>query len=58
MGKRNRKVHMACRRCGRITYHKSKRKCSFCGFGTAGTAKLRNYAWQMKKGLGKSERKI
>jgi len=33
MGKRNKTLHVACRRCGRISYHQGHRKCSYCGFG-------------------------
>ena len=47
MGKKSGKKNMiACRRCGSITYHVRKKKCSGCGFGAS--AKLRSYAWQKK----------
>ncbi|MHB8606449.1 MAG: 50S ribosomal protein L37e [Thermoplasmatota archaeon] len=42
-GKKNSRVHARCRRCGRHSFHVSKRRCASCGFGE--TAKLRNYAW-------------
>ena len=45
MGRRNKKVHIACRRCGRHTYHIRKKRCSACGFPTA---KIRAYSWQWK----------
>jgi len=50
--------HCRHKRCGKHTYHLSKKKCSACGFGTAGTAKLRRYAWQMKKGVRGTERRV
>ena len=45
-GKKNKKVHINCRRCGRHSYHVSKKSCSVCGFGR--TSKLRTYAWRTK----------
>lgn len=41
------KVHIACRRCGRISYHATRKICSSCGFGATST--IRNYKW-MKPG--------
>jgi len=38
------KTHIACRRCGKISYHKTKKVCSSCGYGKS--AKKRSYAWQ------------
>jgi large subunit ribosomal protein L37e len=35
--------HTRCRRCGRVSYHKKKRKCAACGFGE--TAKMRAFNW-------------
>jgi len=35
-----------CRRCGRRSYHMSKKTCSACGFGKS--ARVRGYAWQKK----------
>jgi len=37
------KTHIACRRCGKHTYHIRKKRCSSCGFGE--TSKLRSYNW-------------
>lgn len=34
-GKRHNKTHTACRRCGRISFHKQKKKCSSCAFPEA-----------------------
>ena len=47
-GKKNKTVHVKCRRCGEKSYHKSKGVCSSCGFGKS--AKRRGYAWQAKAG--------
>lgn len=34
MGKRSTgKLHIACRRCGKISYHMKKSICSSCGYG-------------------------
>jgi len=45
MGKHSgKKTHIICRRCGKRTYHKSKKICSSCGFGE--TTKLRKFSWQ------------
>ncbi len=41
------KVHIACRRCGRRSYHASRTICSSCGFGATST--MRSYKW-MKPG--------
>ncbi|MBI4020612.1 MAG: 50S ribosomal protein L37e [Candidatus Aenigmarchaeota archaeon] len=46
MGKRNRKTHIACRRCGRHAYHIRHKICAACGFGRS--RKIRAYAWQWK----------
>jgi large subunit ribosomal protein L37e len=48
MGKKSGKIScMKCRRCGRRSYHKSKKTCSSCGFGRS--SKLRRYNWNKKK---------
>ncbi len=47
MGKQSgKKSHIACRRCGNISYHVKDKVCSSCGFGKS--ARLRSYAWQKK----------
>ena len=43
MGKKNKTLHIRCRRCGRHSYHIRNKACSSCGFGD--TAKMRDYAW-------------
>ncbi len=45
MGKKSGKKNMIrCRRCGRRSYHYSKKACSSCGFGRSKT--LRTYNWK------------
>ncbi len=45
MGRKSgKKTMMACRRCGKITYHKRKKVCSSCGFGKS--SKIRSYNWK------------
>jgi len=39
--------HMRCRRCGRASFHKSKKVCSHCGYGKS--SRMRKYSWQKKK---------
>jgi len=47
-GKKDKNVHVRCRRCGEASYHKTKKVCASCGFGES--AKRRDYAWQEKAG--------
>ncbi|NOX71513.1 MAG: 50S ribosomal protein L37e [Candidatus Micrarchaeota archaeon] len=47
MGKKNKKTHILCRRCGNPTYHATKKVCVKCGFGKS--SKLRKFSWQWKK---------
>ncbi len=47
MGKRNKKTHIACRRCGSISYHAQKKVCSACGFGRS--TKLISNKWNTKR---------
>ncbi len=47
MGKKSgKKTHIRCRRCGKLTYHVRKHRCSSCGYGKS--ARIRAYAWQKK----------
>ena len=51
MGKKSGKTtHIKCRRCGRMTYHKTKKVCSSCGFGE--TSKMRTFKWKNKTKRG------
>ena len=45
-GKRNKKVHIRCRRCGRVSYHKRHKECAACGFGR--TSRIQTYNWRRK----------
>lgn len=47
MGKRNKFSHIACRRCGKISFHAQKKVCSACGFGKS--TKISNYKWHTKR---------
>lgn len=43
MGKRQKKTHIRCRRCGNHSFHVRKKRCASCGFGHS--AKQRTYSW-------------
>ncbi|HDQ07954.1 MAG TPA: 50S ribosomal protein L37e [Methanoculleus sp.] len=47
MGKRQKHTHIACRRCGKISFHARHKVCSSCGFGKS--PRLRKYSWLTKK---------
>jgi len=47
MGRKNKKLHIKCRRCGKTSFHVRKRVCSSCGFGKS--SKIRSYNWIKKK---------
>ena len=49
MGKMNKFTHIACRRCGRITFHAQKKVCSACGFGKS--SKITHHGWNTKRSL-------
>jgi large subunit ribosomal protein L37e len=47
MGKKSGKSNTVfCRRCGKKTFHTSKKKCSSCGYGDS--TKMRSYSWNKK----------
>ncbi len=46
-GKRNKKVHGTCRRCGEKAFHLKKGVCASCGFGKS--KKRRDYNWQKNR---------
>ncbi|MBS3051800.1 MAG: 50S ribosomal protein L37e [Candidatus Aenigmarchaeota archaeon] len=50
-GKRQKRTHVLCRRCGKKSYHYRKKQCSACGYGE--TPKIKRYAWQTKILTGK-----
>jgi large subunit ribosomal protein L37e len=47
MGKRNKTVHVLCRRCGRRSFHPRKRRCSSCGFGLS--ASRYDHSWARRQ---------
>ena len=47
MGKMNKFTHIACRRCGKISYHAQKKVCSSCGFGKS--TKISSFKWHTKR---------
>lgn len=47
MGKKSgKKSHIVCRRCGKRSYHATRKVCSSCGYGKS--AVKRSYSWQKK----------
>ncbi|KAH0472573.1 MAG: hypothetical protein KVP17_001180 [Porospora cf. gigantea B] len=44
-GLRNKKSHILCKRCGKRSFHKTKERCSSCGFPDS---KMRRYNWSEK----------
>ncbi|EFK96210.1 Ribosomal protein L37e [sediment metagenome] len=54
MGRKNKKTHIICRRCGRHTYHLGRRKCAACGFGSS--SKYKRFTWQWKPCKGDGDR--
>jgi len=49
-GKRNKRSHISCRRCGQRSYHVRDKECAACGYGKS--AKLKKFSWQWKSLLG------
>jgi large subunit ribosomal protein L37e len=47
MGKRQKKTHIACRRCGKVSFHARHKVCASCGFGKS--KRMRGYQWTTKK---------
>merc|ERR1712176_630552 len=45
MGKRHKKTHGLCPRCGKRSYHMQKKRCAACGYPAA---KIRSYEWSKK----------
>lgn len=37
------KTHIACRRCGKHSYHVQKKRCASCGFGETNKIRQFNY---------------
>jgi large subunit ribosomal protein L37e len=47
MGKMNKKTHVTCRRCGKVSFHAQKKECSACGFGRS--TRILSYRWHTKR---------
>merc|ERR1719497_154783 len=45
MGKRHKKTHGLCPRCGKRSFHYQKKRCAACGYPAA---KIRSYEWSKK----------
>merc|ERR1719200_85771 len=45
MGKRHKKTHGLCIRCGKRSYHLQKKKCASCGYPSS---TMRKYNWSKK----------
>jgi large subunit ribosomal protein L37e len=43
-GKRQKRTHVLCRRCGRRSFHIRKKRCSACGYGES--SKIKDYNWK------------
>jgi len=54
MGKRQKRTHILCRRCGKRAYHMRDSVCAACGFGK--TKRIRSYSWQTKTGVTKARK--
>ncbi|WP_082098527.1 MULTISPECIES: 50S ribosomal protein L37e [unclassified Methanosarcina] len=46
MGKRQKRTHAKCRRCGSVSLNIHTKECTSCGFGK--TTRMRSYKWQAK----------
>ncbi len=44
MGRRQKKTHVKCRRCGKVSFNFHNKTCASCGFGKS--KRLRGYGWQ------------
>lgn len=47
MGKRQKRSHIKCRRCGSVSFSLHAKYCVACGFGKS--RRMRAYAWGEKK---------
>ena len=53
-GKKQKKTHIVCRRCGKHSYHARDGVCSACGFGKS--RRIKKFSWQWKSATGKGNR--
>ena len=42
-GKRQKRVHVVCRRCGKVSFNYAKKTCAACGFGHS--TRLNKWGW-------------
>jgi len=54
-GKKQKKLHITCPRCGSHSYHISKKVCAKCGYGKS--KRIKDYNWKWKRVIGKRKRK-
>ncbi|MCW7076003.1 MAG: 50S ribosomal protein L37e [Candidatus Syntrophoarchaeum sp.] len=47
MGKRQKKSHIRCRRCGNNSFNVHRKVCASCGFGKS--RRLKSNQWQVKR---------
>lgn len=59
-GKHNKgKTHIKCRRCGKISFHKTKKICSSCGYGNSSRLRKRQgRAVKMRKIMARDKRNV
>ncbi|HWQ19793.1 MAG TPA: 50S ribosomal protein L37e [Methanotrichaceae archaeon] len=48
MGKRQKRSHIRCRRCGSISFNFKRKICVKCGFGRTAKQRLGHYKWMRK----------
>ncbi|MFH0929290.1 MAG: 50S ribosomal protein L37e [Candidatus Aenigmatarchaeota archaeon] len=53
-GKRRKIIHIPCRRCGKHTYHITKKRCSRCGYPDP---KMRKFNWAWKNLLTRNRKR-
>ncbi|NLI62691.1 MAG: 50S ribosomal protein L37e [Methanosarcinaceae archaeon] len=51
MGKRQKRTHTVCRRCGRVSKNVHTKQCTACGFGRMKCR--RDYRWKLKAKLNR-----
>lgn len=52
MGKKNKRTHIVCRRCGKRAFHLNKKRCAACGFGESKRIKKTGSQWKRATGNG------
>lgn len=46
MGKRQKRTHVRCRRCGKVSMNIHTKRCTACGFGRS--PRMKSYKWEKK----------